>query len=228
MKKGLLVLSLFTFISLNPVFSQDNESADKLVFDISFDNWIQDIDEIKTYVNSFGFNFYFMYDIPLGKSRMSFAPGLGFSTSFVKNNAKITETDSGTVFIPYLNRKNTDYVRHKNSLVTVYFDVPLELRYRAKPNDKGKSFKLALGVKQGVLVDGHTKRKFEHPIDSDKNKKEKLKNFVDLSRFRFGPVFRIGYGSVNFFAYYGVIGLFKQDDGPEINTWSAGISISGL
>ena len=227
MKKGFFLLPvIIMLLSLNPVFSQVNESSDKLVFDFSFDNWIHDIDSVKTRWNSFGFNFYFMYDIPLGNSRMSFAPGLGFSTSFVKNDAWLNETDSGTVLRPHTNKSDQDFVKNKNSLVTVFFDVPLELRYRAKPNEKGKSFKLAIGAKQGVLVDSHVKRKYENTLGN--TKKEKDKKFDDLTRFRFGPVLRIGYGSFNFFAFYSVTNLFKQDRGPGVNTISAGISISGL
>lgn len=203
---------------------QANEAADRLVVGFSFDNWIYDrneIDSLKTKWNSWGFQFYYMYDIPMGKSRFSFAPGIGFSASYVKHNSVLDESvDSiGTIFRPV----RTDYKR--NSLVTSYFDIPLELRFRGKANAKNKSFKMALGVVGGVQMRNTAKTKLEV---NGETKILKTLRHDDLMRFRFGPTFRIGYGSVNLSFYYSALSLFKKDAGPEVHPFSAGFTINGL
>lgn len=203
---------------------QANEAADRIVVGFSFDNWLYDrkeIDSLNTKWNSWGFNFYYMYDIPMGKSRFSFAPGIGFSASWVKNNSLLDESvDSiGTIFRPI----QADYKR--NSLVTSYLDIPLELRFRGKANAKNKSFKLAAGVVGGVQMRNQTKTKTEV---NGETKIFKQVRYDDLMRFRFGPTFRIGYGAVNLSFYYSVLSLFKNDSGPDIHPFSVGITINAL
>lgn len=203
---------------------QANEAADRIVVGFSFDNWIynrDEIDSLNTEWNSWGFQFYYMYDIPLGKSRFSVAPGLGFSASWVKNNSLLDESvDSlGTIFRPI----QADYKR--NSLVTSYFDIPLELRFRGKVNSKNKSFKLAAGVVGGVQMRNQTKTKTEV---NGETKIFKQVRYEDMMKFRFGPTFRIGYGSVNLSFYYSVLSLFKNDAGPEVHPFSVGFTINGL
>ena len=224
------------FLSVN-VFAQEesgnkkkkeyyeNEAHDRIVMGFSFDNWIYDkeeIDSLETKWNSWGFSFYYMYDKPIGKSRFSIAPGLGFRVSWIKNNSYLSDAvDSlGTIFRPL---DTIDYKR--NSLAASYFDIPIELRYRAKPNSKNKSFKLALGCIGGVQMNNHTSTKAEFDGDT---RIVKEKRWDDLTRFHFGPTFRIGYGAANLFFYYSVTNYFKKDSGPEIHPFSAGFSINAL
>ncbi len=202
----------------------ENEASDRIVFGFSLDNWIYDKDEIdslETKWNSWGFHFYYMYDVPMGKSRFSFAPGVGFSASWVKNNSSLNDNvDSiGTFFQPI----PTDYKR--NSLAASYFDIPVELRYRSKPNSKNKSFKLAVGCIGGVQLSNHTSTKAT--INGD-TKITKDYRWDDIAKFRFGPTFRIGYGAINIFAYYSVLSHFKKDNGPDVHPFSAGFSINAL
>jgi len=203
----------------------ENEPADRIVFGFSFDNWWYDrgeIDSLETKWNSWGFHFYYMYDIPMGRSRFSFAPGLGFRASWVKHNSYLDNTaDSlGTIFRPL---DTLDYKR--NSLATSFFDIPLELRFRSKPNSKNKSFKLAIGCIGGVQMSNHTSTKADFNGDT---KVVRVHRWDDIARFHFGPIFRIGYGATNLFFYYSVTNLFKNDSGTDIHPFSAGISINAL
>ena len=234
MKKSLLAILLFCSLA---IFAQEedkkkkdehseNEAHDRIVIGYTFDNWIHNVDSLKTKWNSWGFHFYYMYDIPLGKSRFSFAPGVGFSASWVKNNSGLDDSvDSlGTIFRPL----KIDYKR--NSLVTSYFDIPFELRYRSKPNSKNKSFKLGAGVVAGVQMSNHTKTKTSDTaiVPAGDTKVLKVYRYDDLMKFRFGPTFRIGYGSANLFFYYSVLSLFKNDKGPTVNPFSVGLTVNGL
>lgn len=201
-------------------------SRDRIVLNWHFNNLAHDLsnDTLDVKWFSTGFEFYFMYDIQLGKSKMSVAPGIGVSINNFRNGSAIVETDSTPSFFVPL--PNGAIKRNKNKLTVGYFDIPVELRFRATPNKRGKSFKWALGIKGGVLIDSHTKRVFE---DSEGNKKkEKLKNFSDLARFRVAPTARIGFGAWNIYGSYTLTGFFKDGDGPDMNMWTIGLSINGL
>jgi len=49
-----------------------------------------------------------------------------------------------------------------------------------------------------------------------------------LNLFHAGPFIRIGYSSFNLTAYYGILGVFKNNRGPQANEFSVGISFNGL
>ena len=125
----------------------------------------------------------------------------------------------------------SDSITYKrNKLSTAYIDVPLELRYRTKPNDKGNSFKVALGVKGGFLLSNYTKfigqgNNFGVSSTSTKYKKYDIPN---IAKFRYGATVRIGYGPFNINAFYSLSPLFDKNAGPQITPISVGISFNGL
>lgn len=195
-------------------------SRDRLVIDLTIDNWDHDIDDINIKFQSRGFNAYFMYDMLLGKKKQLFsvAPGIGIGTSHIFSNNSPLEDSTGTHFV-----KRTDKFK-RNKFAVSYIDVPVELRFRTKPNAKNKSWKVAVGLKAGILVDSKTKLKQKN-INGD-TKIFKEKRFDDLERFRVGSTFRFGYGPFNIIAFYSFTELF--DKGDKIHPFSIGISINGL
>ena len=89
---------------------------------------------------------------------MSLAIGVGVSTSniiFKKVNIGVTAAP-GTFPFTHL-----DSVNHfkKYKLSSTFLEIPLELRYTAKPDNPDKSLKTAIGLKAGTLVNLHTKGK---------------------------------------------------------------------
>lgn len=244
MKRYLILITiLFTTLSL---FAQDKESAgsesvagkveesvrsgsrDRLVVDLLFVNWAQ-LDGKVTDVQWFsrGFNIYFMYDIILGKSNFSVAPGLGFGIENVHTTKALYQDTASTEFYSHSvhpsNPKSDDYKKYK--LNTVYIDVPLELRFRGKPNAKNKSFKMALGIKGGIMIDNHSKLKYE---ERNRPRVIKQKNYADMMLFRYGPTFRMGFGAFNVVGYYSLAPLFNSNGPSNIHPFSVGISINGL
>jgi len=195
-------------------------SRDRVVLEMMFDNWLHKQDGLKVRWYSRGFNAYFMYDIELGKSKFSFAPGVGVSTSSIFTNSALVKDSTGLSLV-----ERTDEYK-KNKIGLTYVDIPLELRFRASPNAKNKSFKFALGFKAGVLADGKTKLKQEDAFGDMKIYKEK--RYPDFQRFRYGATFRIGYGPFNVVAYYQLSNVFKNNMGPDVTPISIGISINGL
>jgi hypothetical protein len=229
------LISLLTLIALI-VFSikaeepaeQANElkpkskSADKFMFTFTFDNvFHQENNGFATRWGSRGAGLHFMYDIPFKSSGFSVAPGLGFSHSSYYHNSFMVEDADGTRFEPIADfKENDDFKRHK--LAVNFIELPVELRFRTKPNKAGNMWKLAAGFKAGFRLTAVNK---EVRKENDYFKKFKTKGFRDVNQIRVGPTLRFGYGAFNVFAFYSVTGLFKNSNNLDMTPFAIGITI---
>lgn len=214
-------------------------AKDRLVIDLCMMNAIIKKDGGVTVPNDFklggfnrGINVYFMYDVVLGKKtkpqHFSIAPGIGVgSENYYFKNYKLTwHYDSLTRFKPL-----GDSISSKNSKLNMtYIDIPIEFRYRSSPNKKtGMSWKIAVGFKFGFLVGSKWKYKGEDPNKGTNGENVTIKDIkvANMSKFRYGPTIRGGYGPVSLFAYYSIGSAFTTK-GPKMNPIVFGISINGL
>ncbi len=201
------------------------ESRDRLIFEIAHDNWLNQPDSLKTRWWGRGFNMYIMYDIPLFDSdNISVAPGVGIATTNVYHNSNlILLNDSLSYFRPIADNVNF----RKNKLSTTAVDVPIELRFRTNPNKFNQSFKVALGVRVGYLLDAKTKYRGDE-ADGTGEIFIKDKLLPNISRVRYGTSLRVGYGNFNVFAFYSLSTLFDANRGPGIHPISVGISFNSF
>ena len=118
------------------------EPRDRFMINLTFDNLFhKENDGFETKWLSRGVGLYYMYDIPIKNSRVSIAPGLGFSHSSYYHNSFMVEDSTGTDFNPIANYNDQDeFKRHK--LAVNYVEIPVELRFFGKPSEKGNVFKL--------------------------------------------------------------------------------------
>lgn len=206
-----------------------NKAKDRFVFDININQAIRDKSDgfdLKGF--SGGFGTYFMYDVVIKESPISIAPGLGIAIDNFRHNSQIVFTDTMTTFVPF-----DDSISYKSSkLGLTYIDIPLELRFRSKPNDKNGQWKLAVGFKFGFLVGSKWKYKGEEfrdiRNDTDGNIKFKEHGIPNLERFRYGVTARGGYGPFNLHFYYSLSKLFEAGNGADIQPITFGISINGM
>jgi len=155
---------LFTILCMTVLLAtaQDEEQAKlyspvkKVNFtdDYTWNTWLNVSDSsIKLKGASRGFNFYIMRNFELGKSfEFSIGLGIGNNNIFFDKSIMAYDDSSNTVFIDTINFKSS-------KLSTTYIDLPLELRFKTKPNANQKSFKIAIGGKIGYLINSHTKFK---------------------------------------------------------------------
>jgi hypothetical protein len=202
-----------------------NKASDRVVFELGLENIIGKPDTLKISALSRGAGVYFMYDLPLGKSHFSFAPGLGISSSNFYHRSQIVSDTAETYFVP-IDKNEFDFKKNKISLT--YVDIPLEFRFRSKPNEKGTSWKLATGFKLGFLLQNKWKYKGPELNGSGETVKFKEFNIKYLQKLRYGVSIRGGYGMFNLFAFYNISSLFKQDAGPQLHPITFGIAINGL
>lgn len=234
MKKVLLTLGFIA--AAVGVFAQENVtgtaigkareratySRDFLMIQISYDGWAQAPDSARTKGLSRGFNFALMYDMPIGKSKMSLAGGLGVSTSSIfLDDQRLDMTNGSSNKVNFV---HTEAYR-KYKVATTYLEIPLEIRYRQVPNNANTGFKAALGVKAGALVNAHTKAK--NSFGGEKNIiKEQNRRF--FNPWRFAATARIGYGNLGIFGAVNLNPLFKENTDAEVRPYSIGIALSGL
>jgi hypothetical protein len=157
-------------------------------------------------------NLYYQYEMRLGKSKVSFVPGIGFSLERFKFVNSYTLGYDSDDSLKYIAPGNTGLSGIKKSqLITNYIEVPVELRYSSRPEDPSRSFKVSLGYRVGYLYEAYTKLKY---TDNAETKKIKNIQAFHLNRFRPGPYIKIGVASVSLFGYYNLSSLFEPGRGP--------------
>jgi len=212
--------------------------GDRLMLNFYTDLW-QDVDSSAT-VSPYcpGFDIYMMYALPFGKSKFSFDLGLGIGTHNLRSDAipenelkfdvpssEYVETGR-TIFSRIPGSVNSNEIEYDiNKLTLTYFDIPLELRYKAE-NKKGKAIKFAVGFKTGYLLNSHTKYKGDDPTGSGADIKNKTFRIRNIESLRYGVTLRFGYGMYNVFGFYSLTKLFETNKGPEMYPVSVGICIT--
>ena len=111
----------------------------------------------------------------------------------------------------------------KNKLVVNYINVPLLLEFNTGKNPN-RNFHFATGVIGGLRVASHVKLVQE--INGDESKKKVYDDF-NLNPFRCDATVRMGYGKFTVFASYGLVGIFKDGEGPEMYPFTAGVKFIG-
>jgi len=176
-----------------------------------------------------GLNLYFMWDIALGdkkSSNFAFAPGLGISMHNVYSNAQMVsfQNDSTTF------RSLENVSRRNNKLATAHIEVPLELRFRSNPDKFSRSWKVAAGLRLGMIISKNAKFK-GNVLDENGNTitvKTKNLDVKGFSQYRIGPSLRVGYGNVSLVGFVALTDLFEANKGPKINQFSIGITFNSF
>ena len=93
-------------------------------------------------------NVYYQYPIRIRNSSFTFVPSAGMSFERFKlvNNYTLSPADSAGAY-PLVSALNFHSGIKKSMIVTNYFEVPLEIKYYAKPNNPKRSFWIAAGVR---------------------------------------------------------------------------------
>ena len=222
MKKSVLIL-VTLFLGMVAYSQRKSDSnrpikKDNFTIDITYDALTNHPKDVSFYFGS-GICFQTMIDLKLNSKVFNGAFGIGYTHSNYYNNGYAIHTDSilgdYTTFLPI--PADSSYKRSK--YVTNYFDIPFELRYRSIPNDKGHSWKAAVGFKIGLRLGSRTQTK---------TSQGKYADFIqpNLTKTRYGLTARFGYGRVGLFGYYGLTTLFEKGKGHEMIPMSLGITIS--
>ena len=178
-----------------------------------------------------GLNLYYLFEMPIGKSRFSFNPGFGVALekyTFQNSRTLGYTTDAEGAEVLSLdtlsNTLGNNAVVRRSRIGANYLEVPLELRWHPGRNSFRRSWKVAIGASVGVLFDSFTKIKYR---EDGERKKIKVKERFNLNPIRYGAYGRVGVGGFSLFGYVGLSELFEGGNGPggtQANPWRFGLS----
>ena len=241
MKKILLVV--LCTLTVASIFAQDepkpepkkkpnlaSRANDHLLLQFGYTSWARIPDSINTKGFPRTFNAYFLFDFPFKSNpKISVAIGAGVGTDNIFFDKTYVGIKDITPTLQFHDQSDTTHFK-KNKLATAYLEAPLELRFSSNPANPNKSFKVALGIKGGLLMGAHIKQKTQQSSTgatlNDYIEKQYSKRFFNSSRFS-GTV-RIGYGVFSVFGTYQINALFKEGLGPDVRPWTIGLTLSGL
>lgn len=230
---AIAMVSIVSAQTTNPVSANIVDRAgDHLMFQLSSDHWANMPDSIAGGQKGFsrGVGIYFMINKPFKtdpRYSIAFGIGVGNSNIFFQEERVLVAATSPTLQFPSDSLGN-HFKKYK--LATSYVEAPIELRYVAHPEKENKSFKAALGVKIGLLLDAHTKAKeLEDKNDNLLNDyTEKESKGLYFSTARLSGTARVGYGNFSLFGTYQITSLLKSGAGPNIQFFQIGLCLSGL
>ncbi|MFT3702871.1 MAG: outer membrane beta-barrel protein [Agriterribacter sp.] len=200
-------------------------AADHIMIQFGYNGWSGETDSVRSRGFSRTFNMYFMYDFPF-KSSPHFSAGVGVGIGTDNMFLKETTTDLRKSPLSLAHDTSINYKKYK--LATGYLEIPLELRYTANPANFNKSFKVALGVKVGTMIDAHTKAKITSDNAGNGGYTLKIRDRRNFNSTRLAGTLRVGYGVFSIFGTYQFNPFVKDGYGPDIKPFSIGLCISGL
>ena len=199
-------------------------SRDFVMLQFGYTNWVSKPDSIKTKTFAYTFNAYLCYDFPIKKTKLSFAAGLGISTTTVYlNSQQIAFKDTQSTSVARFISDTAHYKRYKFN--TAYLQAPFELRYFSNTQNRNKGFKAAIGMQVGTLLGAHIKGLTSV---NGTNIKEKIDTKRYVTPWNFAATARVGWGNFSVYGSYNLTNVFKVNAGPPITPASVGICLTGL
>lgn len=211
-------------------FNLKNRANDHFLLQFGYMGWANIPDSINTNGFPISVNMYFMFDFPFkSNQRLSVGIGAGVASDNIYFDKTYVGIKDPTPTLRFVDQSDTTHFK-KNKLTTAYLEAPLELRYSSNPETPNKTFKVALGIKAGLLVDARLKQKNLQTARGttliEYVEKQSSKRFFNSSRF-VGTV-RVGYGVFSVFGTYQLNSLFKEGLGPNVQPYAIGLTLSGL
>ena len=209
-----------------------NRPGDHLMIQLSSDHWTGMPDSISSHQRGFsrGLNAYLMLDKPFKTSpKFSLGIGIGVGSSNISFKKMNVDIKSTATKLPFTAVDSTNHFK-KYKLSLSYLEVPLEFRYSSDPLNSNKSWKMAIGLKAGTLINAHTKGKDlqnkNNTLINSYTEKENSKKYFTGTRFM--ATARIGYGIFSLFGAYQLNNVLKDVVGPPMKLYQIGFTLSGL
>lgn len=200
--------------------TQRMRKYDRLIFDVTYNDWVGDRDLFQNHWASIGLNTNLMFDVPLKKGNtVALGIGLGHQYSVIRHNGILIRDNSdnttvwtGKVF-PIQTFNRSVYGAHA-------FSIPVELRFR---KESWKHFKVHLGGKIGYQVSAFTK-----VVNNSWDGKTitKIVGFPDENKFIYSAHVRLGLRNWALYGSYNFNRLFSNSNSTSLNAVQMGVSIS--
>jgi len=161
------------------------------------------------------------HNIPLIHRQLGLVTGLGlWVNNYRFDNNIILMTDSVMIYGYADTTKN--YLKSK--LTASYLALPLIIEHQLRNKKGNEIFHIGIGGYGAVKLGSKTKTVHMH--ENTKIKSKDHKNYR-MNPFKYGITARVGYRKLNLFANYNLSTLFKDNKGPELYPFEAGITLVG-
>ncbi|MDG1428136.1 MAG: hypothetical protein P8M19_03240 [Crocinitomicaceae bacterium] len=210
---------IWYFTGLKPAKVEKVRKYDRLIFDVTYNDWIGDRDLFQNHWSSIGLNTNFMFDIPLSKGN-TVSLGLGVSHEFkvIRHNGLLIEDElAGTTI---WQEKSAIDKFNKGIFGGNSFTIPVELRFR---KESWRHFKFHLGGKVGYQVNAYSKYITGHGSTRDV---EKDYGFSDLNGLIYSAHVRLGLRNWALFGSYNFNTIFSNSSSTKLNHVQMGLSVS--
>jgi hypothetical protein len=210
---------MWFYTGLKPAKVDKVRKYDRLIFDITYNDWVGDNDLFQNHWASIGLNTNFMFDIPLVKKN-KIALGIGVAHQFTNirhNGHLVRDNVAGTTI--YAPQNPSDDFK-KSVFGGNSFSIPVELRFR---NEGWRHFKFHIGGKIGYQANAFSK--YVSKIDGDRQI-SKSYGFPDNNKLLYSAHVRIGLRNWALFASYNFNTNFSNSESVQLNQVQAGLSIS--
>ena len=203
------------FDGLRPTKSTDNHKYDRLVFDLTYNDWSGDLKPFQNRRNSIGVNVNFMKDIKFKKTKVfSLGLGLGYGFSSILSEQKFAVQNNIITFSTIQKSSIYDYSCFNNHR----FFIPLELRFSTKQWNR---WKFTVGGSFGINAAMN-----QRMIGLDGSKMESADLGPAASLLNYGLHTRLGYRNFSLFGSYQINSLFDGRGNPNLHLFQLGLSIS--
>ncbi len=158
----------------------------------------------------------------LYKNHFGLITGLGLQYNNYRFDDNIVlKSDTSIIWGFSGNDENPTRKYKKSKLSVTYLTVPLLLEYQTNRNFRNNSFHITGGIVLGTRLSSHSKQVYK----DDGKRKDKNRDDFHIQPFRYDLTARIGWGIINLFGTYSLNTLFNNNEGPEINPFSIGITL---
>lgn len=224
-----LLFKCFFFLNAFAVFSQEAKypppmiavdslyREDQFYIGFTYDLLINGPTDFSQNKFSSGFTGGVLRDMPVNKSRtVAIAAGLGLSYNKYFQNLYITQPNQTTEYaivpagMPY----------NKDKFEQLFVDVPIEFRWRTSTPESHEFWRIYTGLKLSYLI---ADKYVFIPNDGGSTI---IKKNDDVNDFQAGVYLAFGYNTWNFYAYYGLIPIFKSS--ATINGDTVGLNTVNL
>jgi len=147
-----------------------------------------------------------------GSVNIKTALSFDFNKFRLANNVEILPNQDTLTLIP----RTEDF--RANKLRVTYVQIPLLLHFETRPKDKKHSVGISLGAYGGVRIGAKTKLKANGEVFKEKDD-------FNLNRLKYGVSFRIDFRWFDFYVNYNLSSLFRNNQAPNLQTFSAGINL---
>lgn len=236
--QAIILALLFTL----PAFSQTTPEkkkydlagrpGDHFMIQLASNQWLDAPDSISNKMGELNrsANVYLMLDKPFkGDPRFSVAFGLGVGTTNIYFKGMTVDIASKNNTLPFRNTDSTERFK-KFKLTNAFLEIPIEFRFSSNPVKPSRSYKFAIGLKAGTMLNAHTKGKdlldASGKSINDYIRKENSKRYFNTTRL--AATARAGYGNFTLFGAYNFTTLFKDGVAPDMKLIQVGLTLSGL